>query len=171
MKFIKKIKKFLKKYPNEGKEISIDEVRSLEKNINKTFPTFYQEFLLISGAFFDPIKMDHYFEFSESRNKKAKENLKKYSIILEKDIWVISEIDNSMFILFFYFNDGDNPPIYRLDFHYFENILRYNYEMEEFGELFEAREIEKDYEYLEKQYDSFSDYINERIKMYESKYD
>ena len=141
------------------------EIKSLELRIGFTLPIAYKEFLLIDGQDCPIMKVGYRFKNVEEINRQAHDYFKEYDVGLDRDIWVVGESSGSMYISFFYLDEGDNPPIYRFDFHHFENIAMYKEEMIEHGELIEADEIDEENEYLMKIYDSYSDYIDAKIDM------
>jgi len=166
-----KLKEFLKKYPKEGKGLDDNIIKEIQNKFQIKFPSKYYEFLKLSGAFFDPLNMDYWFDYIEEGNVKAKQNIQRYGVDLGRNIWVVAELDASMIISFFYLDEGDNPPMYRLDLHHFVNIELHHEEMKTYGRLVEADPIDESYEYLLKMSETFSDYINKKIDRYNPEYD
>jgi hypothetical protein len=103
------------KYVIPFNEDIMDELSSVEY----AFPKAYQEFMYLSIGepyiFDSGINCD--IDFAIERQKDIKEFLKKeYNFSIDKDFWVIAELDLEQFY-FFYFNDTDaedieNPPVY-----------------------------------------------------------
>ena len=172
IKFMRKLKSFLEKYPKEGMGIELKELNLLNKQTDKNFPLSYQEFLITSGSFFDLMaNFGHRSIFSVERNQKARENMMKFGVSIDRDFWVIAELDASMIIFFFYFDEGDNPPIYKLDLNYYsiqetikEETKIYGAEyVQDLVEYFNTLEKE---DTLCKRNNSFSEFINEFIDNY-----
>jgi len=169
--YMKEMRDFLIKNPIEQLEVSKEEVVKLEETLKINFPKAYYEFLILSGEQFCPIKMGHRFITAVDRNQNAHTNIQKYGVDLGRDIWVVAETGASMYLSFFYLDEGDNPPMYRLDLYHFVNIKMHHEEMKTHGHLVEADPIDESYEYVQKTDDSFSDFIISFIEMYDPQYD
>jgi hypothetical protein len=126
--------------------------------IGYTFPKAYQEFMYLSigkPRIFDS-GINCSIRYAIVRQKKIKEFLKKeYNFSIDKDFWIIAELDLEQFD-FFYINDPDaedkeNPPVY-----FFKG-----YEIEDGEEASEAN--------ISLSYDTFSEYVkgNASVRMEE----
>jgi hypothetical protein len=99
--------------------LEIEKINNLETTVDLIFPKAYKEFLYLTGGrpkIFDS-GINSGITYAIVRQKKIKEFLKKeYNFSIDKDFWVIAELDLEQFY-FFYFNDPDaenqeNPPVY-----------------------------------------------------------
>jgi hypothetical protein len=100
---------------NRGLPLEESEILLIESKYNISFPKAYKEFLELSGVYCVPIKVGKYqFEYMEEYQKRAKELLKQYNVshLIQKDFWVIGDTDLSFYYI--HFDEGDNPPVYRL---------------------------------------------------------
>ncbi|WP_281169174.1 SMI1/KNR4 family protein [Terrimonas ferruginea] len=100
---------------NEG--MTEAEIRDLEMQVGLTFPQAYKEFLYIGGrvanmlAASDNAVVDG--EWKEMMEI-AQEELSEKEIKLNNAFWVFSSYEPEQF-LFYYFDEGENPPVYRYD--------------------------------------------------------
>jgi hypothetical protein len=138
--------------------LETENINNLETTVDLIFPKAYKEFLYLTGGrpkIFDS-GINSGITYAIVRQKKIKEFLKKeYNFSIDKDFWVIAELDLEQFD-FFYINDPDaedkeNPPVY-----FFKG-----YEIEEGEEASEAN--------ISLSYDTFSEYVkgNASVRMKE----
>lgn len=149
---LEKLEKFLKREKRTGYGIPEDEIEKLEKSIQQRFPATYRKFLSLTGESFScmPISEGFYYLQEHKVNNQAKINLKEYGISLKNDnFWVFAENEGAEVIFFFYFDEGDDPPVY----------------------VCEMAEKEEDpgYPYLRKLKEKLSDFFNYYIDLYEVK--
>jgi len=144
------LKNWKQKYKN-GEPIQVSEIDKIEREYNITFPRVYRDFLEATGNDFLPLD-NIVFEFDEIKKtaqKNARENLKEYGLehLMPEHYWVIAEWDGSEVIWYIDLDQGDDPPVYGL------NIVEYAEEPDEW--------------WYEKEFNKFSDWVNEAIKEYE----
>eukprot|EP01035_Chromulina_nebulosa_P033559 gene33559-44939_t len=103
-----------KRWKRETKGLDEAEITKVESQIEKKFPQAYREFLWLTGkqgfrAWSESHEIDYLIE------KKVAEIvpklLKEYGVDLPKDNYWVMAIENGS-IDFFYFDEGENPPIY-----------------------------------------------------------
>ena len=101
--------------------VNISEINELQEKFNIIFPVAYNEFLSYSGNFSTVIKQGHSFEFLEQDQQDAQKWLKEYDLenLIKKPFWVIATLERAFW--YFHLDEGDNPPIYRLDSEYYED--------------------------------------------------
>lgn len=128
-----------------------EDINALELKIGKSFPKAYKEFLSLGGEFANMISsINHSFTYALERQVYTKNFIKKEKLEIEGgDYWVICELDGGESFHFFYFNDPDaedpeNPPVY--------------------GSY--PAFLDEGYSLKEKLADSFSEYIEAKIKAY-----
>lgn len=119
--YLKSIESWIHRNPSKSKGIPESQISSLETKIGKTLPQAYKEFLYLAGQNFYPImRIGYSIEWLE---KEVWPNEKKWfkegNIQLEKDHLVIAEGEGAAY--FFYFDEGDNPPLYIIEFDYYED--------------------------------------------------
>lgn len=134
---------------SKGIGVELAKIKELESKYNIAFPKAYKEFLKLSGIYCAVILYgSHRFEFSEENQTSAKRWLKEYKLesLIKKPFWVIATLSGVAF-WYFHFDEGDNPPIYRLDC---ENYEEYPDEYS-FGKVA----------------NSFQEWIEEAIERYE----
>lgn len=118
-----------KRWRRETKGLDEAEITKVESQIGKKFPQAYREFLWLTGkqgfrAWSESHEIDYLIE------KKVAEIVPKlveeYGVDLPKDNYWVMAIENGS-IDFFYFDEGENPPIYVCEYEgkeYIENYLR-----------------------------------------------
>jgi hypothetical protein len=97
---------------NEG--IIESQIIEMEKFSKNKFPDSYREFLFLGG------KYNNIFQSSSSssfnRYKNLRESVDKVLVDdnfkIEKDFWVISSLDGGEQFHFFFYDQGENPPVY-----------------------------------------------------------
>ena len=152
IEYLKKAKRVRKIKEIKSLEAPITEVINLESQIGKTFPKAYREFLFLCGNKAAMLaELDHEIDDAFERHILAKEVLEEEKFVIEDEYWPIASLDGCDQFYFFYFNDKtaqypENPPVYICD-----------------RGLWEADEMESDYQFVRKMEDSFSDFINELI--------
>jgi len=131
--------------------VSEEEINEVEKKIGFSFGKVYREFLLIAGLQSNLLSyQNHSLRYAIERQNRVKSFLKEEKLSIEGGkLWVICDLDGGEQFDFFYFNDPDaedveNPPVY----------ASYPGYLEEGAKL------------KEKIADSFSQYINDKIKAY-----
>ncbi|WP_300687702.1 SMI1/KNR4 family protein [Chryseobacterium sp.] len=122
LQYFKELNEYLIKNKWNNSNVSLASINQLEIKINKEFPKAYKEFLELTGKHFYPIHNSNTglggtFDFLESANENAKEQLKDYGLqnIIKRDFWTVAESDGSIYIHYIFFDEGDNPPVYGLD--------------------------------------------------------
>ena len=153
IQYQQKLKEFKTSHPKSCKGVKVEDIEKL----NTEFPVSYKEFLYLSGDEFEPISglnlgfypVDDEQLWIIKQNKNARENLKEYGLehLMPKHYWVIAEWDGSEVIWYIDLDQGDDPPVYGL------NIVEYAEEPDEW--------------WYEKEFNKFSDWVNEAIKEYE----
>lgn len=120
------LSQYIENHPKSAMPVKEVDISQLENIIGKKFPKAYREFLLSCGESFDPISglnlgfyplaNDHETRWIEVQQENAKENLAAYGFehLLPKDYWVIVEMEGSDYIHYFFFDEGENPPVYGL---------------------------------------------------------
>lgn len=98
---------------NEG--MSESEIEELEKEVGRKFPQAYREFLFLGGKIANMLAdLDH--SMSDGNGVYIQDNaatqLAMSNITLQSDYWAIGGLDVCEQFTFFYFNEGDNPPVY-----------------------------------------------------------
>jgi hypothetical protein len=130
IQYLKNVKSLMGKngWRRENRGVDESEIEQLETQLGKRFPQAYREFLWLTGRRFSPWTESHTLGYllEKKVNEYMPEVLKEYGVELPKDnYWVIS-IENGS-INFFYFDEGENPPIYTCEFEskeYVEDYLR-----------------------------------------------
>jgi hypothetical protein len=155
LEYMQQIQLFLDENNYNGNKIELIKIEALEQKIGKTFPKAYKEFLELAGKGFRPLSatgLSGNLDSLEEFNEMAKANLKEYGLgyLIEKDFWVVAEMDGSLYIHYIFFNEGDNPPVYGLDIE--------NYE-------------EDPKEFFRKSANSFSEYVETFINNYDPNLD
>ncbi|GAB0154998.1 hypothetical protein CHRYSEOSP005_02580 [Chryseobacterium sp. Alg-005] len=131
---------------NEG--ITREQIEKMESFAQNKFPDSYREFLYLGG------ESNNVIQFSESSSFSIYENLRSSvervlsdnQFKMEKDFWVISSLDGGEQFHFFFFDEGDNPPVY-----YYCSYL----------DEWENSESKPGYKKIN---NSFSEYIEKKIK-------
>ncbi|WP_298426869.1 SMI1/KNR4 family protein [uncultured Kordia sp.] len=134
-----------KKWNDTGVEES--KITQMESKYEILFPLAYREFLIFSGLKSAAIAPGHMFEFLEEKQKEAQKLLKNFKLnhLIKKPFWVIATDANAFW--YFHLDEGDNPPVYRLDCEYYEEYPD-KYSFGKIAETFQAW-IEKGIEYYE----------------------
>ncbi len=101
----------MEEYAPEG--CSIEEIETLEKKMNVQFPQAYKEYLFFMGKEHRLYWSGVEFSFSllEELQEQAQAVMNEEGYSLEHPFWVINALGYDQFH-FFYFKDGDNPPVY-----------------------------------------------------------
>lgn len=144
---LEKLERFLKREKWTGYGIPEVEIKELENSIQQKFPDTYRKFLLLTGGLFGPMPISNGFYYLQKYdiNNLAKKNLKEYGISLKNDnFWVFAENEGAEVIFFFYFDEGDDPPVYVCEM---------------------QMKDDPNYEYLRKR-PSFSEFINFYVDIY-----
>ena len=91
-------------------------ISEIQQKYNILFPLSYKEYLSISGVQCPAIVQGHGFEYLEDQQQLAQDLLDEHGLrgLIEKPFWVIATSDRVAF-WYFHQDEGDNPPIYRLD--------------------------------------------------------
>ena len=112
---MRKLESFLSKQGWESTKlkVSLSDIRTLENKNNKVFPLAYRQYLLLTGYYFPPFNLNHFFENLEKYNVEARLNLKKYKLehLIKKEFWVVAN-SSSESIIYIHYDDGDNPSVY-----------------------------------------------------------
>lgn len=146
VEYVNNVKTWIEKNKWNKCGISEFEIEALEVKIKRKLPKAFKEFLVLTGKAFQPwAEWAGLMDLLESEINETTPNLlKRYGVTLPKDnYWVICDENGAMF--FFYFDEGDNPPIYICE-----------YELKGFRE-----------DYLRVAAKTFSDFIQDRIYYYE----
>lgn len=151
-KYLPKLKKWTDKYGSKENRVPEAQISAMEAKLGKKFPLAYREYLLLTGHYFRAMPISNGFSYLLEHNMQslAKKNLKEYGISLKSDeFWVFAENEGAEVIFFFYFDEGDDPPVYVCEM---------------------QMKDEPDYEYLRKD-TPFSEFINFYVDIYNPIYD
>ncbi len=150
---LEKLEQFLKKYKWTSYGIPEVEIEKLENSIQQKFPATYRKFLLLTGRLFRfiPISEGFYYLQEYDINNLARKTLKEYGISLKSDnFWVFAENEGAEVIFFFYFDEGDDPPVYVCEI---------------------TKKINNpDYDYLRKANDHLSSFLNYYVENYDPQF-
>ena len=115
---LNKLKSWKETY-NRGKGVDLIDISNLENKYGILFPLLYREFLKESGVYCAAIVQSHRFEFLDMKQQQAQHLLKDYNLehLITKPFWVIATHEDAFW--YFHLDEGDNPPIYRLDCGYY----------------------------------------------------
>ncbi len=93
------------------------QIQSMEQEIGKQFPKAYREFLQLGGNRANMIADMAANSFIgdepywKERQQHCREGMAEAGFSLQKDFWVFGYLDSDQFH-FFYFDEGDDPPVY-----------------------------------------------------------
>ena len=147
-------------FGEENEPVKENDITCLEQKLTKTFPKAYREFLflggdganMMGGLNFGFYQGDTYAgDVMVEMQNYVKAFLKEEKLVIEGgEFWVIGDLDGGESFHFFYFNDPDavdpeNPPVYA-------SYPAY---------------LEDGYPLKEKIADSFSQYIEDKIRAYQ----
>ncbi|KAB2914351.1 MAG: SMI1/KNR4 family protein [Bacteroidetes bacterium] len=147
---LEKLEMFLKREKWTGYEVPESDVERIEILIQQKFPITYRRFLLITGQHFRAMPISNGFSYLLEHNMQllARKNLKEYGISLKSDeFWVFAENEGAEVIFFFYFDEGDDPPVYVCEM--------------------AQKEEDPDYPYLRKSKEHLSDFFNYYVDLYD----
>jgi sulfur relay (sulfurtransferase) DsrC/TusE family protein len=150
IKYLKKMEKTpdIEGHLNEG--ITEEQIHEIESKTGYHFPVSYKEFLYLGGnssSMLANMNHDCYFDEEviwQERQQIAKEQAEEDGIKIDRDYWVFADYGREQWH-FFYFDEGDNPPVY-FYCSYFDD------------------EQGNEYPGIERLNDSFSEYIEEAIE-------
>ncbi|WP_298426872.1 SMI1/KNR4 family protein [uncultured Kordia sp.] len=130
-----------------GRGLEIDKISGIQSKYSINYPKAYKEFLFVSGDFCRAIPQSFDFDYEEERQQQAQKLLKEFKLshLIKKPFWVIATDANTFY--YFHLDEGDNPPVYRLDCEYYEEYPD-KYSFGKIAESFQAW-IEKGIEYYE----------------------
>lgn len=119
-KYMKKMAKTPTIGVTENAPISEEQIKSIEEQIGKTFPKAYREFLLLGGreanmiADMSPglLSHDYQVKYWEQNQRYAARTMHEAGFDLKKDFWAFAILDTGEQFHFFYFDEGDDPPVY-----------------------------------------------------------
>ncbi|WP_420571854.1 SMI1/KNR4 family protein [Kordia sp.] len=133
---------------NDGKGLDTDKISIIESKYNITYPIAYREFLILSGDYCGAIPHGFDYDYEEENQLRAKELLDQYKLnhLIQKPFWVIATDSGAFW--YFHLNEGDNPPVYRLDCEFYGDMD----DIYTFGPVAE----------------SFQKWVEEAIEFYES---
>lgn len=126
--YLKNLQKFIeeKKWRREVWGIDEEEITRTEGHYGVRFPQAYREFLWLTGKDFQGWPESHSLDYL--LRKSIPENipsiLKEYGVELPKDNYWVIAIENGT-IDFFYFDEGENPPVYVCEYEEKEDIKNY----------------------------------------------
>lgn len=98
--------------------VSEDSIRKIEIEIGKKFPIAFREFLFLGGNEANMIAdMDHRLFIYEKPNwqemqQYCKAAMEEEGVKADKDFWAFAALDGGEQFHFFYFDEGDDPPVY-----------------------------------------------------------
>lgn len=102
---------------NEG--VSDAEIVIAETQLGIQFPKAYKEFLFLAGELNNGLfgnAVSSSLDWAiEDFQQDAKEELARKNITIPQPFWNFAEADGGEFFLFFFLNDGENPPIYAFE--------------------------------------------------------
>lgn len=105
--------------PNKTEGISEAKINQAEILLGIQFPKAYKEFLFLAGegiGFGFGNAIDYAFDWAiEDFQQDAEEELARKNITIPQPFWNFAEADGGEFFLFFFLNDGENPPIYAFE--------------------------------------------------------
>lgn len=151
IKYLKKMLKVSSIDDEDNEGISEIQISEIEQAIGKKFPIAFKEFLFLGGNEANMIAdMDNGCFIGERMYWKemqqyCQEEMEQEGVKPEKDFWAFAALDGGEQFHFFYFDDGEDPPVY-----YYCSY----HDNEDFTE---------EYAGIIKMNDKFSDYINEAI--------
>ncbi|AQW97242.1 SMI1/KNR4 family protein [Elizabethkingia anophelis] len=110
IKYLKKMKDTPKigQWVNRG--ISEQEIEKLEQEFNISFPQAYKEFLYLGGDFQNCVEWDTNYVHIDWTQDNVKDSMANVNLQL-KPFFAFGEYGCDQ-CLFFFLNDGENPPIY-----------------------------------------------------------
>ena len=114
LKYLKKLESYYNSNPKISKiGVPEQEIEKFEQNFNVKFPKAYKEFLSLAGNR-DNILGDwnRGFEHIDWIQENLKESMRNVNLHL-KPFFVFAEYGRDQ-ALFFFLNDGDNPPLFML---------------------------------------------------------
>ncbi len=106
-----------------GKGVNLDKISTIESRYSINYPNAYKEFLAMAGIYCAAIPHgSHRFEYADENQLRAKELLNQYKLnhLIQKPFWVIATDSGAFW--YFYLDDGDNPPVYRLDCEFYGDM-------------------------------------------------
>ncbi len=112
LEYLKKLENFYNENPKISKiGVSEQEINKLEQELNIKLPTAYKEFLFLAGnrnSIFG--SWESGFEYLDLIQTNLKESMDDVNLHL-KPHFIFGEYGNDQ-CLFFFLDEGDNPPIY-----------------------------------------------------------
>ena len=97
-------------WKNEG--IPEIKIKELENNLKIKLPFAFKEYLFLAGEFDNFLTgWNRGFENLEFMQEEAKKTFQKEGLIL-KPFWCFAEYNHAESSLFFFLDEGDNPPVY-----------------------------------------------------------
>lgn len=97
----------------ENRGISEQEIEKLEQKFNIKFPKAYKEFLFLGGEFQNCVEWDTNYRHLDWSQTNIKESMSEVNLQL-KPFFAFADFEGSN-CLFFFLDDGENPPIYGYD--------------------------------------------------------
>jgi hypothetical protein len=94
----------------ENRGISEQEIEKLEQKFGIEFPKAYKEFLFLGGEFQNAIDWDTITEYLDWTQENIKESMENINLHINP-FFVFANYGNDQ-CLFFFFGEGENPPIY-----------------------------------------------------------
>ncbi len=95
----------------ENRGISEQKIERLEQEFKIKFPKAYKEFLFLGGEFQNCIDWDTDYEYLDLVQVNIKESMQNVKLQL-KSFFAFATYDNDQ-ALFFFLDEGDNPPVYQ----------------------------------------------------------
>lgn len=135
---------------SENLGITEAEIEAMQSKIGHTFPKAYREFLWLGGRHnnlggMGMCVVNEKLNWPYAEQQMAHDELAAEGFSLARPYWVLADADGCEQFHFFYFDEGDDPPVY-----FYCSYLLGQGDAERPG--------------FEKLYDTFSDYVNNRIK-------
>ncbi|PKW28987.1 SMI1/KNR4 family protein [Flavobacterium lindanitolerans] len=110
--YLKKMEDFPKigSYKNEG--VSETEINNMEQSMNVKFPKAYREFLFLGGNYENLLSnWNRNFYDLDSAQEYAREAFQGVGLNM-KPFWCFAEYNNANSSLFFFLDEGEDPPVY-----------------------------------------------------------
>ena len=134
--------------PKTSIGVTEEEIIGLENDFEIQLPLAYKEYLFLAGKYSSMIKLLSWMEYLPENQTRAKQLLKEYQLekLIKKDFWVVADFDDAIFYI--HLDEGDNPPVYRLD-------------CENYGDMSDEYTFGKIAE-------TFEEWINKKIEFWEN---
>lgn len=111
--FLKKLEQTPSIKGHKSRGISAAEIQNLEQKLKIKFPIAYKEYLFLGGKYCYIPNGGWNFGFVDLEfMQEEAQNVVNDEGLLLRPFWCFAEYNNAESFLFFFFDEGDNPPIY-----------------------------------------------------------